>query len=299
MGRTLKRVPMDFSWPLNTVWGGYINPYAAQSIKCHDCDATGYSQRGKLFKDQWYGYAPFDPAEYGATPLTVEHPAIQASARRNVERSPDFYGSGEHAVAREARRLFGHWRNQWSHHLVQADVDALLAAGRLMDFTRVPRNEEQAEIVRKKVAAGGNSWLPEDNGYVPTADEVNAWSIQSFGHDAINQWVCVEARCAREGSPTTCERCGGDGTLWPTPEIERLHEAWVDVDPPKGVGFQLWETTSEGSPTSPVFATLDELCAWCESNATTFGRAKASATEWRRMLDADFVCHAEGNAVFL
>lgn len=62
---------------------------------------------------------------------------------------------------------------------------------------------------------------------------------------------------------------------------------------------QLWETTSEGSPVSPVFATLDELCAWCETNATTFGSFKASKEEWKKMLDEDFVHHQEGNMVFL
>jgi hypothetical protein len=50
---------------------------------------------------------------------------------------------------------------------------------------------------------------------------------------------------------------------------------------------------------SPVFASLEELCAWCEGNATTFGSAKTSAAEWKRMLDADFVCHTEGNMVFM
>lgn len=53
---------------------------------------------------------------------------------------------------------------------------------------------------------------------------------------------------------------------------------------PKGEGYQLWETTSEGSPISPVFETLDELCEWCENNATTFASCKASKDEWMQML---------------
>lgn len=55
-------------------------------------------------------------------------------------------------------------------------------------------------------------------------------------------------------------------------------------DPPTGDGFQLWETTSEGSPQSPVFATLEELCAWCEDNATTFASFKATKEQWFKML---------------
>ena len=42
---------------------------------------------------------------------------------------------------------------------------------------------------------------------------------------------------------------------------EKLKEL---CEPPKGDGYQLWETTSEGSPASPVFETLDKLCEWCK-----------------------------------
>lgn len=67
---------------------------------------------------------------------------------------------------------------------------------------------------------------------------------------------------------------------------------------PKGEGYQLWETTSEGSPVSPVFKTLDALCEWCEDNATTFGSARATKEQWKWMLSDGFVCHKEGNAIF-
>lgn len=69
-------------------------------------------------------------------------------------------------------------------------------------------------------------------------------------------------------------------------------------EPPKGEGYQLWETTSEGSPVSPVFKTLDELCEWCQDNATTLADFKASKEEWKQMLEKDFVCHKQGNAIF-
>ena len=70
-------------------------------------------------------------------------------------------------------------------------------------------------------------------------------------------------------------------------------------DVPKGEGYQLWETTTEGSPESPVFETLEELCEWCEENATTFASYTASKEEWMKMLDDDNVCHQEGNFIFI
>lgn len=71
------------------------------------------------------------------------------------------------------------------------------------------------------------------------------------------------------------------------------------LDPPTGEGYQLWETTSEGSPSSPVFASLDDLCEWCEKNATTFGSYTATKEEWKQMLTENFVYHKKGGVVFL
>jgi hypothetical protein len=299
MGRKLYRVALDFSWPKDKIWKGYINPYWDQRVKCVSCDHSGYSPNAKRFQDEWYGNASFDPVTYGANPITEDNPVFRVLAERNCNISPGYYGTGESAVNREVRRLYRHFSNQWAHHLIKEDIDALLKEDRLWDFTRVARTEEQKEIVKQKVASGGNSWLPFSNGYTPTADEINAWSIGGWGHDTSNQHICVKARCAREGVPYLCYACNGDGYTWPSSEIESLYESWKAEDPPVGEGYQLWETTSEGSPQSPVFETLDALCAWCEKNATTFADHKATAEEWREMLDDGFVHHKEGNRIFL
>lgn len=44
MGRELKRVALDFDWPLNKVWKGYINPYYEE---CKYCEGSGSSIAGK------------------------------------------------------------------------------------------------------------------------------------------------------------------------------------------------------------------------------------------------------------
>lgn len=80
-------------------------------------------------------------------------------------------------------------------------------------------------------------------------------------------------------------------------EVKEKLEELCEV--PKGQGYQLWETTSEGSPVSPVFESLDELCEWCEDNATTFASFKATKEQWKEMLLNDFVCHKEGNVIFM
>lgn len=55
-------------------------------------------------------------------------------------------------------------------------------------------------------------------------------------------------------------------------------------EPPAGEGYQLWETCSEGSPISPVFPTLDELCDWAVENATIYGQIKTTKERWREVL---------------
>jgi len=95
---------------------------------------------------------------------------------------------------------------------------------------------------------------------------------------------------------TECSVCKGEDV---DPAVKEQYDAWKDYEPPAGEGYQLWETTSEGSPISPVFKTLDELCAWAAENASTFADCKATKEEWKKMLDGGVVCHTEGNVTFI
>lgn len=245
MGRELKRVVLDFKWPENKVWEGYLNPHYAKSQKCPECGGSGLSPEARHLKDQWYGNAPFKPEDRGSTPFLPTHPVVRAFAERNVTHSQEYYGSREGAIQREARRLADYFNRSWSHHLNVDDVAALLEGGRLMDLTHTWTQESR--------------WQPKEPPYVPTPEEVNTWSLSGLVHDAINQWIVVGAECKRLGIDSTCPHCAGSGTIWDSPEDEQAAEAWEHSDPPAGDGYQIWETVSEGSPISPVFATPEEL----------------------------------------
>jgi len=54
------------------------------------------------------------------------------------------------------------------------------------------------------------------------------------------------------------------------------------LDPPVGEGWQRWETTTEGSPSSPVVATAVELASWAAEAATSFGDVHLSRAHWLR-----------------
>lgn len=260
MGRELKQVALDFDWPVNKTWQGYLNPlYAAK--KCEPCDGHGYSSAARRLNELWYGYLPFRPEDRGSIPFTPDDAPIRAFAERNVSRSPEFYGAGKRAVAREARRLCALFNSRWCNHLNADDVDALLKSNRLMDFTHT--------------WTAGIGWKPKEPAALPpTPREVNEWNLSGLGHGG--QYACVKAECKRLGLSHLCEHCDGEGCHWPSPEAKAAYEAWESIEPPAGPGYQIWETVSEGSPISPVFATARDLAAhmagkkWGADDGTPF-----------------------------
>lgn len=207
MGREIKRVPLDFSWPLRATWKGFLNPYHSQ--ECPACKGRGYTPEAEEISRTWYNH-----------------------------NCPTGVGG-------------------WGHKLTQDEVDALLAADRLMDFTHdfIP----------------GKGWTRKDPPVRPTADEVNAWSFRAgiMGHDSINQSICVRRRCERLGIELLCKMCEGEGSIFPSQKVKELQENWYEnerYEPPAGEAYQVWETVSEGSPISPPFMTPEELADWMVAN---------------------------------
>lgn len=243
MGREIKRVALDFDYPINKmIWKGYANPY--RGLECAACDGTGQSPEFKELSDNWYAFED------------------------------------------ESK--------QWCYSITQDEVRALADKGRLMDFTHIPINDEQKEIVKKKVANGGNNWLPFNNGYIPTAAEVNLWAKNGplNGHDAINRWICVETRAKRLGiTETHCKYCSGEGVLWAGEKYAKLSEEFEGIDPPEGDGYQLWSTTTEGTPMSPVFDTPEKLAKWLsDNNASSFGHTTATYDQWLKFINGPAWC---------
>ncbi|MER6605999.1 hypothetical protein ABT282_08785 [Streptomyces sp. NPDC000927] len=150
MGREVRRVPIDFNWPLNQIWEGFLAPEKFKEDPCPDCK-NGYSPQAQNLFDLWYGEIPFNPASTGSAPWRHDSPAVRARAEHNVSRAPDYYGIGENAIIREGRRLAELFNGQWSHHLSQDDVDALVAADRLRDLTHTWSRESGWEKIEPSV----------------------------------------------------------------------------------------------------------------------------------------------------
>lgn len=277
MGREIKRVALDFDWPLEKVWGGYKNPFYTQCIDCPDCGGTGSSPEARRLSKQWYGNAPFRPEDRGSRPFLPTDECVVTLARRNIEHSPEYYDRGEYALPREAQRLAAHFNRAWMHHLNQDDVDALIDGNRLRDFTHT--------------WTAGDGWKPKDPPYRPSAAEVNIWSCYGMGHDSINQWICVRAECKRLGYAEQCARCHGDGSIWPSEAVKAQAEEWECEEPPAGEGWQIWETVSEGSPITPVFPTREALIDYLVEGGDGWDRKRGDGG-WTRENAEAFVSSA-------
>jgi hypothetical protein len=236
MGREVRRVPLDFDWPLKEIWSGYLMPDELSLPPCDDCGGSGYSTWARQLEQTFYcNFAPRDWTE----------------------------------IAR------------WDDKLSQREVDLLVEKHRLHQWSLYDRIEldppevEDGDEVRYRWVRNGRP--------TPTAEEVNAAQRgRAFVHDAVNRWILTRHRCELLGVPYECGACQGRGEVG-TEEQRAAHEAWCSTEPPTGDGWQLWETTSEGSPVSPVFADGEQLARWMSRNPCGFAGSVPSypaALEW-------------------
>lgn len=246
MGREIKRVPVDFDWPIAKIWKGFINPHPGPK-NCSECGGEGLNAATREISELFYDHDGFGSRwtyAYGVDP------------NGNAAERPPW------AILGDCRR--------WCDSITQDEVDALVAHGRLMNFTHA--------------WTAGTGWKRRDDLYVPTASEVNAWNGRGGlgGHDSINRWILVKARARRLGVYGNCRACHGRGHEKMPRKMKKKYLGWKEFGPPRGDGWQVWETVSEGSPISPVFATANELVGWLVSNGYSVAAAKnfVKSTGW-------------------
>ena len=211
MGRELKRVPMDFDWPMDRPWRGFLNPHYAKSHNCAACGGSGETVAAQRVGDLM------------SLVMLSGDDAARNKCHPYLQEAPLYNTRGK---------------------ICGADMVALtngLAGQKHPPLGYCSSDRWSAK--KKLVAAAG---LPED------------WGI--------------------------CPACKGEGTVWDSPADKQASEDWERSEPPTGPGYQIWETVSEGSPISPVFATPEELAQ--HMTKTRWGADKGSSVEtWLRFIN--------------
>lgn len=219
--RTVKRVPMDFAWPLHKVWDGYLcklgGPCPEDGKTCFNGSTAGGKWLERICR---------------LIALVGDEAACAPNA--------------EHYRARG--RIYPHpYLEEWS---------------------QAPRTEMPASL------------LPLTSDLVELAKGLG---LREPGGLRSNYYYVYRKLVEAAGLPEswgTCPACEGHAD---DPAKRAEVEAWEETPPPSGEGWQLWETCSEGSPVSPVFATADALAEWCATNATTFADHRATKAQWLHM----------------
>lgn len=198
MGREVKRVALDFAWPLRKTWDGFLNPHYRQ---CSICEGSGHT-----------------------------------TARLRLQ---------------ELVSLI----------FVSAD-DTVRKRGTIPH----PYISEMSSLYRTRglVVSPDIMQLAEGLG-----DQKHADSVLGFSDGA--SWRAVKKIIAAAGLAA-----------------KAASDAWEPTEPPSGDGWQMWETTSEGAPISPVCASPEVLARWLADNkASTFGDSTTDYETWLKMIAGD------------
>lgn len=199
MGREIRRVPLDFDWPQNKVWEGFLTPDRLHEDGCPDCT------RGHTAAAEW----------------------LQVLASRM-----DMLGSD---IGDQQRgRPLHPWLAQDSYPPTSDEYQVLRPSEDILDLLAGLTGRDKGDLL---------SPLRGGDGY-----RIARKIIEAAGLDPETWGVC--------------QACKGHGSIEKYEGQRAEAEAWEPTDPPEGDGWQLWETVSEGSPVSPVFASADALAAW-------------------------------------
>ena len=201
MGRELKRVPVDFDWPIDEIWEGFKNPHW---VDCPACEGQGDTKAAQRLD-----------AIVGLIML-----------------------SGSDSLSGKTHPYF------------------------LQDVS--PFYRTQKTPVSKDMAELGTALAGREPSFM--------------GHDAMDRWRAGKKILETAGVDENwgvCKKCDGHGI--PKDKFKTWDE-WKHWEPPTGDGYQIWETVSEGSPISPVFATAHELAMhmkdtrWGADSGTSYER---------------------------
>ena len=200
------------------------------SVDCVICNGSGYTPDAQWITESFYSHSsPFTLP----TSREVESRAVLEGF--GCQFKENVHGRGGFPDERTLAKYGDKFR---------AFCDEMLIHGSWAD--RLTDDEWDALIEQKRVKRRG------ETGHM--------------GHDAINRWILIEARCKRLGVPLTCDACDGHGSQFTEPEGHISLILWF-LHPRKGCsrGVEIKRITQDDLP-----AVFDFLRTAANRNAERF-----------------------------
>ncbi|MDO8598606.1 MAG: hypothetical protein Q7S02_00695, partial [bacterium] len=232
--RTVKRVPLDFRWPYDKLWRGYVNRWADRVVReCRHCHGTGYNEKTHRLELDYYDHDGFGHTRQWVDDITLDE--IEALARKLRFSHVTHDWVEGHGLVPKRWETKGWWCQYCGESVPQLSSEhhtGLCSCG---------------GYERKMLLLDGD----DIRLHMPSIDQA-VRRRGPMGFDGIDRLIRIEARAKRLGFWGRCKRCRGKGE-----KINRRRKhavkkyfRWRSFDPPKGSGWQLWQTTSKGSPCS-------------------------------------------------
>lgn len=241
MGREIKRVPLDFDWQMNKIWKGFINPY--------------YKKCPEIVKNKCFGG------------VTAAYQWLDGITRFMSIIGSEAY-SGQFPI-REGR-LYPHpYLKECNFSPVERMPDSV--------FEDIEDDDQRWAAANKWHRQHPPKILPLDTEVLELIEGIAGEKIDGM-YDGQYKIMTALLKLSGVNEDTwgQCPVCKGSGI---DPAFEKLHEEWEPEEPPKGNGWQLWETVSEGSPISPVFATKEEFVGYLVGQGYSKESAEAFAED--------------------
>jgi hypothetical protein len=287
MGRKIKRVPLDFDWPFEETWEGFLNPWRKNCMWCHNSGVTETSDRFESFcMNVNVLYASVADRPENFVPARPFPPEFKTMSR--MTKQPCKWPWPHLDILETLTEIAG-------VSLSDEDAERILnLVNAWHDPYTPPRYPYQSITVRGQQRNFPHPYLTEDSisdpgttlgPFLKGIGGGSGWSASRFD---VSRKICRHIYNLEEGQYPydleeykalfECPACSGSGL---DPRCREKYDGWEPTPIPEGPGYQIWETVSEGSPVSPVFETKGALVIWMVEEGTTQESAEAfTKSEW-------------------
>ena len=267
MSLTLKRVPLDFDWPLRKIWQGYENTLDDGGVRCTLCNGDGMTPECRFLHETYYRHNINDTGFFGAF-IGTNMVAVPDAAELKHMGWPDRIIQNIEWARKAGFTSLTHW----SDKLDEEDIRLLAKAKRL----------DEVHIFRR------GKWIKPKSASQITPDDINRFIGMYKGSISGFEWAGTKRRLRKMGAKHACGACKGKGHVYHDIAKKKAYDRWKRTEPPKGPGFQLWETVTDGSPISPVFESGLELATWAEEHPKDCNESHTLQV-WLKMIMTDSV----------